>query len=112
MIRNTFDEDICQSSKSRQESILPDVTAKKENAEIEIPLKFKDDVAALENYVGGPLETGLSIELSLKQILRIIPRNRPRTDAYAALCKFLKVTMGIDLIIKSMKKNETKTKKE
>ena len=71
MIRNTFDEDICESSKSRQECILPDVTAKK-NTEIEIPLRFKNDVAALEHYIGGPLETGLSIELSLKQILRII----------------------------------------
>ena len=47
----------------------------------------------------------LCIEITLKELLEICPRERRRTDAYTGLISFLKGKMGIILTIKSQKSN-------
>ena len=87
---------------SRQDCVSPDVIARKRNTVI-VPDKFKEDIEALENYIGRKLESGLCIKVDLSELLTVIPRNRKRTDAYKTLVKFLKDEFGIDLIINSKK---------
>lgn len=87
---------------SRLNCVSPDVTAKKGNTVI-VPDKFKEDIKALETYIGRKLESGLCIKVDLSELLTVIPRDRKRTDAYNTLVKFLKDEFGIDLIINSKK---------
>ena len=87
---------------SRQDCVSPDVIARKGNTVI-VPDKFKEDIEALENYIGRKLESGLCIKVDLSELLTVIPRARKRTDAYKTLVKFLKDEFGIDLIINSKK---------
>jgi len=91
-----------QYSKARQDSVSPDVIARKENTVI-VPDKFKEDIEALETYIGKKLETGLCIKVDLSELLTVIPRERKRTDAYKSLVQYLKDDFGIDLIINSKK---------
>ena len=66
--------------------------------------KYQKDIAALEERYGKlSSQTGLSIKLTLKEALSLMPRNRARVDAYAGLVSFLKREYGITLIIKSQK---------
>lgn len=66
--------------------------------------KYQKDIAALEERYGTlSLQTGLSINLTLKEALSLMPRNRARVDAYIGLVSFLKREYGIALIIKSQK---------
>ena len=87
---------------SRLDCVSPDVNVSKENTVI-VPDKFKEDIEALENYIGRKLESGLCIKVDLSELLTVIPRARKRTDAYKTLVKFLKDEFGIDLIINSKK---------
>ena len=57
----------------------------------------------LEKYGKLSTQTGLSINLTLKEALALMPRNRKRIDAYAGLVSYLKREYGITLIIKSQK---------
>ena len=94
--------DEVQYSEGRQDCVSPDVNVNKVNTII-VPDKFKEDIEALENYIGRKLESGLCIKVDLSELLTVIPRNRKRTDAYKTLVKFLKDEFGIDLIINSKK---------
>lgn len=51
----------------------------------------------------GPLEKGLMIEISLQEILKLIPRQRKRADAYNSLAKRLKAEYEVCLRITSRK---------
>lgn len=63
--------------------------------------KFDDDVEALRRHYGEEQFThGAIFELSLAEILEIVPRNRRRRDAYVSLGKYLKEQYDIKLIIK------------
>jgi len=63
--------------------------------------RYADDIAALKSaYPGSTV-----IEISLKDLLKLCPRNRPRTDAYKGLVAELKDNEGIELRIVSRKKN-------
>lgn len=99
---NKLFSDEVQYSGDRQDCVSPDVTARKGNTVI-VPDKFKEDIEALENYIGRKLENGLCIKVDLSELLTVIPRERKRTDAYKTLVKFLKDEFGIDLIINSKK---------
>ena len=90
----------------RLESVLPDVIAKKVDATVIIPEKFKDDVKRLCNYCGVELKSGLCIEIELSELLEILPRERRRKDAYDKLVKFLAEDMKITLTIKSRRNNK------
>lgn len=68
-----------------------------------VPDKFKEDIKLLAAYVGvDRFESGLSIEVTLNELLSIIPRKRRRKDAYDALVKYLKDERNIILNIKSI----------
>ena len=100
------------SVSNRLEKAAPSVIVKKDSTEPipekystePIPEKYKKDVAALEGKYGNLSSlTGLSISLTLKEALEIMPRNRRRVDAYDGLKNYLKKQYGITLTIKSQK---------
>lgn len=73
--------------------------------ELKIPDKFQDDLYALANYIGvDKLKSGLCIDLTLAELLSIVPRKRRRTDAYDSLVKYLKDELNINLTIKNNKR--------
>lgn len=64
------------------------------------PEKFEFDIFKLKLCVGEiNFRQGLVIETSLSELLEICPRDRRRTDSYAALVKFLKEELEIELNI-------------
>ena len=66
--------------------------------------KYQKDIAALEErYSKLSLQTGLSINLTLKDALSLMPRSRKRIDAYTGLVSYLKREYGITLTITSQK---------
>ena len=69
-----------------------------------------EDIKRLEEAFsnGQPLESGMEINISLQELLRIVPRNRPRKDAYRHLQRVLKDDMGVILTIKSRKDGKKK----
>ena len=69
-----------------------------------------DDIKRLEEAFsnGQPLESGMEINVTLQELLRIVPRNRPRKDAYKHLQRVLKDEMGVILTIKSRKDGKKK----
>lgn len=70
-----------------------------------VPEKFREDINALVNYVGeASFKSGLCIEVSLSELLSVVPRKRRRTDAYDALVKYLKDERNITLTIKTTRK--------
>ena len=81
--------------------ISPDEIIDKGNTWIIIPSRFREDINALTNYIGRALITGICIELSLDEIMEIIPRKRRRKDAYDKLVNFLADEMNIMVTIKS-----------
>ena len=90
-IKNTFIGG-SESSLDRQENITPE--------------KFKDDVEVLAGYIGEEhFISGLSIEVTLSELLAVIPRKRRRCEAYNSLVKYLREERNIILTIKSNKKN-------
>ena len=92
-----------ESSLDRQENTAPDVIVQKVSI---TPEKFKDDVEALVKYIGEEhFISGLNIEVTLSELLAVIPRKRRRTEAYNALVNYLREERNIILIIKTNKKN-------
>lgn len=92
------------SVSNRLENAEPSVIVKKDSNPKPVPDKYKKDVAALEEKYGSlSLLTGLSISLTLKEALEIMPRERRRVDAYEGLKNYLKRSYGIELTIKSQK---------
>ncbi len=98
---NKFTDEVKYSADC-QDCVSPDVIERKENTVI-VPDKFKEDIEALETYIGRKLETGLCIKVDLSELLTVIPRERKRTDAYKTLVQYLKDEFEIDLIINSKK---------
>lgn len=66
---------------------------------------IEQDVMSLKQYIGETgFKSGFCIEITLKDLLSVVPRKRRRTDAYATLVKYLKDECNITLSIKSNKK--------
>lgn len=63
---------------------------------------FAADVKALRDFNYG-LKAGDVIKMTLQEALSVMPRKRPRTDAYKALVKWLSEEKDIELIITSNK---------
>ena len=65
---------------------------------------YADDIHRLEDALndGHPLDNGRCIEITLQNLLQIIPRKRRRIDAYRGLVGRLK-KMGVTLTINSQK---------
>ena len=68
------------------------------------------DIKRLEEAFSNrqPLESGMEINVTLQELLRIVPRNRARKDAYKHLQRVLKDEMGVILTIKSRKDGKKK----
>lgn len=82
-----------------EKDVAPSVTAKKDSTG-----KYQKDIAALEEKYGKlSTQTGLSINLTLKEALALMPRGRKRIDAYTGLMSYLKREYGITLTITSQK---------
>ena len=65
-----------------------------------IPTKFKDDVERLTTYSGTKLKRGMTMELTLQELLEVCPRERKRSDAYGKLIDYLASELGVVLTIK------------
>lgn len=98
-----FDGTLEESSERQVRETTPDVTEKSSTIAKPIPEKYKKDVEALQARYGDSFSTGLCINLTLKEALEIIPRERKRTDAYTGLVSYLSKELGIKLTIKSQK---------
>lgn len=94
---------VIQSRQEENIKAVPDVIEEKTATEIKVPKKYQDDIDALRDMYGENFKTGLCINLTLKQTLEIIPKERARVDAYTGLISFLKGKMGITLNITSQK---------
>lgn len=87
------------TSNRLENDAAPSVIARKDSHE-----KYRKDIAALEERYGKlSTQTGLSINLTLKEATLMMPRNRKRIDAYAGLVSYLKREYGIALTITSQK---------
>ena len=76
--------------------VIEEKDSKKEN-------KFDSDITALRLLYRDRFKTGLCIETSLQDLLRVCPRERKRADAYTGLTSYLKNELGIKLLITSNK---------
>lgn len=93
-----------ESSLDRQGNTAPDVIVQKVSI---TPEKFRNDVEALVGYIGEEhFISGLSIEVTLSELLAVISRKRGRKEAYDALAKYLSEERNILLTIKSSRKND------
>ena len=82
---------------------IANLTAKK----IIVADEFADDVSRLCEFAKiNEIRPGMTITISLQELLRIAPRHRQRTDAYKTLVRYLKEQLGVELIIKSQKSHE------
>lgn len=65
---------------------------------------YADDIHRLEDALndGHPLDNGRCIDITLQDLLQIIPRKRRRIDAYRGLVSRLN-KMGVTLTINSQK---------
>lgn len=94
---------------NRQEENIkaePDVIEEKTaeiQEEIKIPKKYQNDIEALREMYGENFKTGLCINITLQEALKIMPKERARKDAYQGLTNFLNGKMGITLNITSQK---------
>lgn len=88
---------------NRQESTTPDVIENGSTPHKPIPEKYRKDIEALQDKYGDSFLTGFCIEITLKELLELCPRERHRKDAYHGLISYLKNNQGITLAIKSQK---------
>lgn len=78
-------------------SLNADVSNEAQTASIS---QLELDVMALKGHIGeSGFQSGLSIEMTLAELLDVVPRKRRRTDAYATLAKHLKQNYNITLNI-------------
>ena len=88
---------------NRQESAAPDVIENCSTPHKPSPEKYRKDIEALQDRYGNSFSTGFCIEIPLKELLDLCPRERHRKDAYHGLVSYLKNNLGITLTIKSQK---------
>lgn len=93
-------------SNREEELTMPHVIEEKDS---EKENKYDSDIEALRLLYRDRFSTGLCIETSLQDILRICPRERKRADAYTGLISYLKNQYGITLTIKSNKTKKGET---
>ena len=87
----------------RQESTTPDVIENCSTPHKPSLEKYRKDIEALQGRYGDSFSTGFCIEIPLKELLELCPRERHRKDAYHGLVSYLKNNLGITLTIKSQK---------
>ena len=65
--------------------------------------KYCSDIEALKQRYGAEFKSGVCIEIPLKEIINLCPRERRRADAYTGLVGYLKSEYGVILKITSNK---------
>ena len=88
--------------REEKRTILPVAHKKRVNSATSVG-SIAEDIERLEDALGYPLESGQEINITLQELLRIVPRRRPRKDAYKHFQRVLKDDMGVILTIKSQK---------
>ena len=91
--------------KKDESAPIPEAKEKRECAPV-VEVKqdpITADIKRLEDAMGRPLESGQEINITLQELLRIVPRKRPRKDAYKHFQRVLKDEKGVILTIKSQK---------
>lgn len=79
----------------------------RQERKVVIPRQFEDEIRALCAYAGlSELTKGMTLQLSLSEILDIIPKARRRTDSYRQLVSFLHDEMGVNLVLTSNKRKK------
>ena len=63
-------------------------------------LTIEEEIQVLAQHFGG-ISTGMTLEIELRELLELCPRNRRKADSYYQLKKHLKDDYGIELIITS-----------
>lgn len=63
-------------------------------------LSIEEEIQVLAQHFGG-ISTGMTLEIELRELLELCPRNRRKADSYYQLKKHLKDDYGIELIITS-----------
>lgn len=96
-------ERVVVPSRQEKNETVPDVIEEKTATEIKVLKKYQDDIEALQKMYGEKFKTGLCINLTLQEALKIMPKERARVDAFRGLISFLKAKMGITLNITSQK---------
>ncbi len=84
-----------------EQDITPLVKPKSDKKKVVSGDKYKADIEALKVFY--KLEEGETIEISLQDLLAIVPRNRPRIEAFQGLRSYLSQKYGVTLDIKSRK---------
>ena len=104
MFSSIFPGTADSGQRKEKRTILPDAHEKRVKSAASVD-SIADDIKRLEEAFsnGRPLESGMEINVTLQELLRIVPRNRPRKDAYKHLQRVLKDEMGVILTIKSQK---------
>lgn len=96
---NLFFNDLQGGSSKRQSGVGSDETTKTSS-------KYESDIEALKQKYGDSFSTSFCIEVSLKEILELCPRERRRTDSYQGLVSYLKNRYGVTLRIHSQKSKQ------
>ena len=65
--------------------------------------KYCSDIEVLKQRYGAEFKSGVCIEIPLKEIINLCPRERRRADAYTGLAGYLKSEYGVILKITSNK---------
>ena len=87
--------------RGREAAVAHPLDKQKQTTHI-VPEKYRDDIKALTTYIGEEkFKNGISIEVTLGQLLEAVPRKRRRSDAYDSLIKYLKQERDITLTIKT-----------
>lgn len=63
-------------------------------------LTIEEEIQVLAQHFGG-ISTGMALEIELRELLELCPRNRRKADSYYQLKKHLKEDYGVELIITS-----------
>ena len=113
MLRNLLNAlfgDSKENCPNRQaiESVAPD-DSKKSATEPNVeknPDEILEEEISLLSKTYGPLTSGVKIELSLQEALKLFPRTRRRSDAYVKLSRKVRDEYGAELIITGKRKDE------
>ena len=109
LLNNMFSTDLpgtCYGPVKDVSAPIPEAQEKSERAPVVEDVKqdsITDDIKRLEDAMGQPLESGMEINVTLQELLKIVPRKRPRKDAYKHFQRVLKDEKGVILTIKSQK---------
>jgi len=109
IIENLWDSFCCDSFGSQGPVVSvanPDMA--KTTIKLHTPLASKtvdEEINVLARHLGG-IQSGQRIQLTLREILEIIPHKRRRSDSYSSLIKKLRADYDVSLEIVASKENK------